>query len=156
MSPFPVVVSVHTTYTLLFPDTAICGCVELPVLLLNLLTLLKLVPLSSLALKYMSPFPVVLSVHTTYTLLIPDVAMRGSADLPGSLLKFIVSPKLVPLSSLALKYMSPFPVVVSVHTTYTLLFPDMATLASDDNPALLLRVLVTSKLVPLSSLALKY
>src|SRR5919198_4033361 len=106
MSPLPLVLSLHTTYTL-FADVAILASDDNPVLLLRVLVTSKVVPLSSLALKYMSPLPVVLSLHTTYTLLLLDSTIRGSADLPGSLLKFVVSPKVVPLSSLALKYMSP-------------------------------------------------
>src|SRR5919198_75639 len=101
----------------------------------------------------MSPLPLVLSLHTTYTLF-ADVAILASDDNPVLLLRVLVTSKIVPLSVLALKYMSPLPVVLSLHTTYTL-FADVAILASDDNPVLLLRVLVTSKVVPLSVLALK-
>src|SRR5919198_5086913 len=121
----PVVSSLHTTLTLLFPDAAIWGSVELPVLfLLRFLIPLKVFPLSLLILKYMSPFPVVSSLHTTYTLLFPDVAICGSVELPVLLLNLLTLLKVVPLSALALKYMSPFPVVSSLHTTYTLLFLD--------------------------------
>src|SRR6266513_381075 len=91
----------------------------------------------TILLKLMSPFPELRSFHTTYTLL-PSATICGKRELPGLLLRFITSPKLVPLSVLFLRNTSAFPGVESCHTTYILL-SSIAAIGSLECPALLLK-----------------
>jgi hypothetical protein len=80
----------------------------------------KVLPPLVLLLNNISPFPfrVVVSPHTTYTLL-PDTAIRGANESPRLLLRFIGMPKVIPPSVLFLKNILLLVGVKSYHTTYT-------------------------------------
>ena len=95
----------------------------------------------------MSPFPRLLSCHTTYTLF-PDVAIVCNIEGPASILRLIVGPNVSPTLVYSMFYKSQsFLELSSSHTTYTL-FPDVATTGLAENPPLLLRLMVAPKLVP--------
>src|ERR671931_655073 len=128
-SQFPVVLSHHTTYSLLLLPAAAativstdvvldggafrCFTGELPIPFI-ITESPNVFPLSLLALENTCQFPVLLSHHVTYTLL-PEAAIWLSAEPPLSLLKLIGLSKLLPASLLPEKYTSLFPVLLSHH-----------------------------------------
>src|ERR671919_491739 len=73
--------------------------------------------------------------------------MAGLSENPALLLRLMVVPKVAPPSIDLLYKISTFPGVSSCHTTYTL-FPDAAMAGTNENPALLLRLMVAPKVAP--------
>ena len=139
ISKFPVVISVHTTCTIL-PKVAIADKFEIPALLLRFfITLGNVTPPFSDLLYKMS----CVSCHTMCTLS-PRTAIAApdAAPPPLPLIFFIIFGNVFPPSSDLLCKISGIPNVLSVHTTCTTL-PETAIAGNVESPALLLRFFIT-------------
>jgi len=136
ISLFPKMLSLQERYTL-EPETEIEGEVESVTVLLRFTGALNEPPELVDFENIISLFPVVLSLQTTYTL-VPDAKMKGDAELPTLLLRFIGKPNEAPESVDFLNMISLFPEVSSLQTMYVLV-PDAEIEGLNERPTLLLR-----------------